>query len=115
LLSGRAQAAVWADEVPTAQPGWPRAGLRLRLPISAFSAAPDGSARAYSALLAPADHGRLTTTIDYRLAPSGPVGSVGLQSLKDGPVIDPSEMNRAAAAGRGVPEATVGARLSYHF
>ena len=75
----------------------------------------DSAGRSYSVVMSPADHGRLTTTIDYRLVPRGPIGSLGLQTSTDGPMIDPSEVNRAAALGPRGPEAKVGARISYHF
>jgi hypothetical protein len=75
----------------------------------------DSTGRSYSLAMKPADHGRLTTAIEYRMSPRGPIGSFGLQTAKDGPAIQPYEVNSAAALGPRGPEARIGARISYHF
>jgi hypothetical protein len=75
----------------------------------------DSTGRTYSLAMRPADHGRITTTIEYRLAPRGPIGSLGLQTAKDGPDIPPYEVNNAAALGPRGAEAKIGARISFHF
>jgi hypothetical protein len=89
-------------------------GLR-RLPFSGFDASSDSYGSAYALRMRPADHGRLTTTIEGRLAPRGPIGSLGLQTTRDGPDIPLYELNSAAAMGPRGPEAKVGARISYRF
>ena len=75
----------------------------------------DSTGRRYSLAMKPADHGRLTTTIEYQLAPRGPIGSFGLQTTRDGPAIQPDEVNNAAALGPRGPEAKIGVRIAYHF
>jgi hypothetical protein len=76
----------------------------------------DSTGRRYLVALKPADHGRLTTTIEYRMSPGGPIGSLGLQTATDGPDLQPYEVNNAAAAlGPHGPETKIGARVSYHF
>jgi hypothetical protein len=88
---------------------------RLRLPIIGFAASSGTAGRSYALQMRPADHGRLTTSIEYRLFQRGPTGSLGLQTSRDGPDIRPDEVNNAAALGPRGSEARVGARLSYHF
>lgn len=87
----------------------------MRLPISGFDTSRDSAGASYSVSLVPMDRGRISTTLDYQLAPRGPIGSFGLQKSVDGPSIDPEEVNRAAALGPNGPEAKVGMRLAYHF
>jgi hypothetical protein len=117
----RAQSAGWPGTVraapaPSPQPSRPGRLLGLRLPISGFATSVDSAGQAYSVVMNPADHGRLTTTLEYRLSPRGPIGSLGLQTATDGPAIQPYEVNNAAAAlGPHGPEAKIGARFSYHF
>jgi hypothetical protein len=106
----------WASPNPASQPSVPGRLLGLRLPFSGFAASMDSTGRAYSLAMRPADHGRLTTTIEYRMSPRGPIGSLGLQTARDGPDIQPNEVNNAAAAlGPHGPEAKIGARISYRF
>jgi len=98
------------------QPARPGRLLGLRLPISGFATSMDSTGRSYSVVMNPADHGRLTTTIEYRLAPRGPTGSLGLQTANDGPALQSYEINSAAAGlGPHGPDARIGARFSYHF
>ena len=75
----------------------------------------DSRGRTYSIQMNPADHGRLSATIEYRLSPRGPIGSFGLQTARDGPDIPAYELNNAAALGQRGPEAKIGARFTYHF
>jgi hypothetical protein len=85
------------------------------LPFSGFDASSDGYGRTYALRMKPADHGRLTTVIEYHLSPRGPIGSLGLQTSRDGPDIPLYELNSAAVMGLHGPEARVGARIAYHF
>jgi hypothetical protein len=89
--------------------------LGLRLPFSGFEASSDSYGRAYALRMKPTDHGRLTTAIEYHLSPGGPIGSLGLQTSRDGPDIPLYELNSAAALGLHGPQARVGARIAYHF
>jgi len=112
---GVAWAADWSQRAPADQTSQDHRILKLRLPIGGFDTSHDSAGTSYSVSLVPMDRGRISTTIDYRLSPRGPIGSVGLERDGDGPSIDPEEVNRAAALGPNGPEAKVGMRLSYHF
>jgi hypothetical protein len=105
----------WASSNQASQPSLPGRLLGLPLPFSSFATSMDSTGRRYSLAMKPADHGRLTTTIEYQLAPRGPIGSFGLQTARDGPDIQPYEVNNAAALGPRGPEAKIGARIAYHF
>jgi hypothetical protein len=106
----------WASPSAASPPSGPGRLLGLRLPIIGFATSMDSAGRTYSVMMNPADHGRLTTTIEYRLSPRGPIGSLGLQTAGDGPALQPYEVNNAAAGlGPHGPEAKVGARISYRF
>lgn len=117
----RAQSAAWpgtarASSSLAPQPAIPGRLLGLQLPISGFATSMDSTGRRYVVALKPADHGRLTTTIEYRMSPGGPIGSLGLQTARDGPELQPYDVNNAAAAlGPHGPETKIGARVSYHF
>ena len=92
-----------------------RQSFRLRLP-----AADDFSnARADRwdvAIATPASVGDdPRTSIDYRLARRGPVGSVGLLRPGDPRAVPPAYVGPAASLRRGYPEVTAGAKLSYPF
>ena len=75
----------------------------------------DSAGQSYSLIMSPAVHGRLTTAIEYRLTPGGLIGSFGLQTARDGPDVQPYEVNSAAALGPRGAEAKIGARFAYHF
>ena len=90
------------------------AGLSRR-PTVGISVIVTGAARQYSVVLPPADHGRLTTTFDYRVTTRGLMGSIGLQPSLTRPEVDAVYLNPAASMRFEQPEVTVGARLSYRF
>jgi hypothetical protein len=100
---------------PPSEPSASGRLLGLRLPFSGFDASSDSYGRAYSLRMRPADRGRLTTTIEGRLGPRGPIGSLGLQTARDGPAIPRYDLNCAASMGLQGPEARIGARITYHF
>ena len=58
---------------------------------------------------------RAQTAIDYRLAPRGPVGSLGLLRPRETHAVPPAYVGPAASLRRGYPEVTAGAKLSYPF
>ena len=58
---------------------------------------------------------RAQTAIDYRLAPRGPVGSLGLLRPSDTHTAPPPYAGPATSLRRGYPEVTAGAKLSYPF
>jgi len=91
------------------------AAARPRLPFSGFDASSDSYGRAFSLRMRAADHGRLTTTIEGRLAPQGPIGSLGLQTSRDGPDVPLLDLNNAAVMGPHGPEAKIGGRIAYRF
>jgi hypothetical protein len=108
--------------------GWPSPGLAMadepaasgrllgvRLPFSGLDASSDSYGRAYSLRMKPVDRGRVTAAIEGRLAPRGPIGSLGLQTARDGPEIPAYDLNSAAAMGLRGEDAKIGARISYHF
>ena len=106
----------WVSQGPAPEPSGGGRLLGLRLPFSGFGTSMDSTGSRYSLALKPADHGRLSTAIEYRLSPRGPIGSLGLQTARDGPNIPSEEFNNATAAlGVRGPEAKIGARLSYRF
>jgi hypothetical protein len=115
--ASHAQSTGWPSPALQAPSGPPSSGrlLGLRLPFSGFTASSDSYGRAYSLQLKPADRGRLTTTIEGRLAPRGPIGSLGLETARDGPEIPAYDLNSAAAMGLRGEDAKIGARISYHF
>jgi hypothetical protein len=115
--ASHAQSTSWPSPA-LATPGEPSTSgrlLGLRLPFSGFTASSDSYGRAYSLQLKPADRGRLTTAIEGRLAPRGPIGSLGLQTARDGPEIPAYDLNSAAAMGLRGEDAKIGVRISYHF
>ena len=63
----------------------------------------------------PAIHGRLTTVIEGRLAPRGPIGSLGLQTARDGPDIPLRDLNGAAAMGLRGEDAKIGVASATTF
>lgn len=106
----------WASADRESEPSGAGRLLGLRLPFSGFGTSIDSTGRRYSLAIRPAVHGRLTTAIEYRLSPRGPIGSLGLQTTRDGPDIEPYEFNNAAVGlGSRGPEARVGARIAYRF
>lgn len=87
----------------------------LRRPITGFSVTIIDAVRVYSVTLPAADHGRLTTTLDYHVMSSGPIGSLGFQPSLANLGVDPIYLNPATTIRPAEPEVTIGARLSYRF
>ena len=89
--------------------------LRLRLPAADdFSnAGADGRDVAIGAPFSIDD--RPSTSIDYRLAPRGPIGSVGLLRHPGGPQGLAPTNGPSSSLRRGYPEVNAGAKLSYPF
>ena len=59
---------------------------------------------------------RPPTSIDYRLAPRGPIGSVGLlRRPGDTQGLPPAISGSSSNFRRGYPEVNAGAKLSYPF
>ena len=85
-----------------------RPALRLGL-------AANGAARDYIVILSTASQNALTTTLDYRIVPNGPVGSIGFPPGDDRPYVDRAFLNPAASMGFVRPEVVVGARVNYRF
>jgi hypothetical protein len=92
-----------------------RQPLRLRLPTADdFSDGRDGVREV--AVASPLSVGdRPRTAIDYRLAPRGPVGSLGLLRPSDTHAAPPATDGPAASLRRGYPEVTAGAKVNYPF
>jgi hypothetical protein len=88
---------------------WPRR------PVLGLSMAADETSRVYGVTLAPTDDGRLTTTVEYRITPRGPIGSIGLQPSLDGRSADQPYPYSGLGFAPAQPEVTVGARLRYRF
>jgi|HubBroStandDraft_3_1064219.scaffolds.fasta_scaffold217718_2 hypothetical protein len=88
---------------------WPRR------PVVGLSMAVSETSRVYGVTLAPIDKGRVTTALEYRITPRGPVGSIGLQPSLDSRFIDPANPYAGLVFGPAQPEVTVGARLRYRF
>ena len=93
----------------------PRQPLRLRLPAADDFSDVGGRGRDV-AFASPEPVGeRAPTAIDYRLAPRGPVGSLGLMHPSDAHAASPAYVGPAGNLRRGYPEVTAGAKLSYPF
>ncbi len=89
--------------------------LRLRLPAADDFSDVGGRGRDV-AFASPEPVGeRAPTAIDYRLAPRGPVGSLGLMHPSDAHAASPAYVGPAGNLRRGYPEVTAGAKLSYPF
>ncbi|MEP6967825.1 MAG: hypothetical protein ABI906_07070 [Pseudomonadota bacterium] len=71
--------------------------------------------RPYARISAARHDGRMPTTVDYRFAPDGMVGSVGYRRVVDSRPMDAHDVNSAAATQFGLPDNTFGATLSYAF
>jgi hypothetical protein len=84
-------------------------------PMVRLSVQTTGSIRDYALSFSPAKAGGLTTTLDYRIVPKGPIGSFGVQANDHSRDLDPVYLSPAAAMGFERPEVIVGARLSYRF
>ncbi len=85
-------------------------GPALRLAVAAAGASHD-----YAISLSPARQRALTTTLDYRMSPNGPVGSIGFPAGDGAPYVDRAFLNPAASMGFVRPEVVVGGRISYRF
>ncbi len=93
----------------------PRGAVDTGRPILRLGVAANGAARDYVVILSPASQSALTTTLDYRMVPNGPIGSIGFPSSDDTPYVDRVYLNPAASMGFVRPEVVVGARINYRF
>jgi hypothetical protein len=89
--------------------------LQLRLPAADdFGAARSGDG--YSGFAPSSSFSdRRQTAIDYRLAPRGPVGSLGLLRSSATPSVAPTSVGQGSALRHDYPEVDAGAKLSYPF
>lgn len=71
--------------------------------------------RPYVDISFPREDSGLQTTVDYRFAPDGMVGSVRYRHVADSRPMDAHDLNSAAATQFGLPDNTFGATLSYAF
>jgi len=94
---------------------WTVKPARAYRPVLGLSMAASETSRVYGVTLEPTDDGRVTTTLEYRITPRGPVGSIGLQPSLDGRDIDSAYPYSALGFGPAAPEVTVGARLRFRF
>jgi hypothetical protein len=89
--------------------------LRLRLPAADdFSDARGGNGD-FGFAPSPSFSDRPPAAIDYRLAPRGPVGSLGLLRPSDTRAESPTNLDPSSGLRRGYPEVDAGAKLNYPF
>ena len=84
-------------------------------PVLRLAVVAQGAARDYAISLSPARRGGITTTLDYRMTPNGPIGSIGFPSGDDTPYVDRAYLNPAETMGYVRPEVVVGAKVAYRF